>query len=156
MRRNKVRLALCSLVAIAVAGCDSSSTGEPSGPIRTDNSANMADQDSASIPVTEAGQLPEAGPGARFVGKWAADEKSCETAAWQFTDSVLRTPAGSMCSFNRVNEVEGGYDISATCTAEGPPTSDSLKLRFEEGAKAVAFESETIADANLLFCGRDG
>ena len=150
-----MRLAIWSLVALAVAACDNPPTGEPGGPLRSDTSVNTAIQEEATPSVANAGGLPEPGPGPRFVGRWAADEKSCQAAAWQFTDSLLRTPAGSTCSFNRVDEVDGGYDISATCTAEGPPTSDTLKLRFAESAKALMFESDTIADAGLLFCGRD-
>ena len=140
--------------ALALSACDSSvPTGEPGGPLRTDNAAVETDSNSAT--VAQAGDLPEAGPGPRFVGKWAANQGMCESAAWQFTDSTLRTPAGSSCSFNRVTQVDGGYDVQATCTAEGPPTSDTLKLRFVEELKGMMFESESITDTGLVFCGRD-
>ena len=148
-----MKRALVCAGALALAGCDAAPpTGEPGGPIRTDNEA--AEPQAEEINVAEAGDLPEAGPGPRFVGMWAADEQKCETTAWQFTETMLNTPAGSSCSFNRVTEVPGGYDIQATCSAEGPPTSDTLKLRFAESADAMMFESETIADAGLVFCGR--
>jgi hypothetical protein len=88
----------------------------------------------------------------RFVGRWAAKAGSCSTQAWKFTASVLNTPAGSQCKFHKVTEVPGGYDIAARCTAEGPPTEDTLKLRFAESAKALLFESKTIADAGLVRC----
>jgi hypothetical protein len=102
-----------------------------------------------------AGVLPPPGPLPRFVGKWAADQKSCESAPWQFTQSTLRTPAGSSCSFDQVAEVPGGYDVKAMCTAEGPPTADTLQIRFAESAKAMLFNSKVIADTGLIFCGRD-
>lgn len=102
-----------------------------------------------------AGDLPPQGPGPRFVGQWAANQQSCQSNAWQFTETTLRTPAGSVCSFNRVTEVPGGYDIQATCTAEAPPTSDTLRIRFAESADSMLFESESIADTGLVYCGRE-
>jgi hypothetical protein len=130
-------------------------TGEPNGPIasgRADTNAVVGNGEAVAV---QAGELPPQGPGPRFVGKWAADQKSCESAAWQFTQTSLSTPAGSECSFGHVTEVPGGYDIQATCTAEGPPGEDVLKIRFAESAKAMLFESNLIADSGLVFCGRD-
>jgi hypothetical protein len=54
-----------------------------------------------------------------------------------------------------VSEVPGGYDVKAMCTAEGPPTADTLQIRFAESAKAMLFNSKVIADTGLVFCGRD-
>ena len=88
----------------------------------------------------------------RFTGRWASEERNCAAHAWVFTASSLKTPAGSVCSFSRVREVPGGYDISASCTAEGPPKDDTLRLRFAESARALLFESEVIADAGLVRC----
>lgn len=88
----------------------------------------------------------------RFVGRWATDEAGCATRAWRFTLDRLTTPAGSTCRFSRVSTVPGGYDITAVCTAEGPPAGDTLKLRFAESAGALLFESETVPDAGLIRC----
>ena len=152
-----MRLLVAAAFAAAIAGCDNAPTGSgPSGPVGAGGpvGANAAN---TILPVDpqEAGDLPEQNEGLRFIGMWAADDKSCEAAAWRFTETALRTPAGSQCSFNRVTEVQGGYDIQATCTAEGPPTSDTLKLRFAVLTKAMMFESRTIADTPLVFCGRE-
>jgi len=87
----------------------------------------------------------------RFVGRWATDVQRC-ASPWRFTATSLKTPAGSVCSFSKVTEVPGGYDIAASCTAEGPPTDDRLRLRFAESAGALLFESSTIADAGLVRC----
>lgn len=149
-----MRAALIAASVVLLTACtqNAPSGEEPTGPIRTEpNAVNTAEEATAA----EAGDLPTPSEGPRFIGKWAADQQSCKSAAWQFTESTLRTPAGSVCSFSRVTEVPGGYDIQATCTAEGPPTSDTLTVRFAESAKALLFESETIADAGLVFCGRD-
>jgi hypothetical protein len=95
----------------------------------------------------------EAAAAYRFLGRWAAKAGNCPTQAWRFSATELRTPAGSQCTFRKVSEVPGGYDIEARCTAEGPATDDKLKLRFAESAKALLFESKTIADAGLVRCG---
>ena len=87
----------------------------------------------------------------RFVGRWASEEHNCNNA-WVFTASSLKTPAGSVCSFSRVRDVPGGYDVAASCTAEGPAGDDTLRLRFAESARALLFESRTIADAGLVRC----
>jgi len=152
-----VRIGPVAFSIALLAGCNDSvpSGQEPNGPLRTNEpAANNADTRGEATAIV-AGDLPQPSEGLRFIGKWAADQRSCESAAWQFNELTLRTPAGSACSFNRVTEVPGGYDIQATCTAEGPPTSDTLKVRFAESAKAMLFESETFADTGLVFCGRD-
>lgn len=139
--------------AAALAACDNSAPMDsPDGPIQ---GQPADDSDANSVTTSESGNLPEPGPVPRFVGRWAADAESCETIAWRFSETMLNTPAGSSCSFNRVTEVPGGYDVQATCTAEGPPTSDTLEIRFAESAQAMQFESETIADAGLVYCGRE-
>jgi hypothetical protein len=94
----------------------------------------------------------EVDAGYRFAGRWATEEGNCATRAWVFTASSLKTPAGSVCSFSRVREVPGGYDVAASCTAEGPPTDDTLRLRFAQSARALLFESRSIADAGLVRC----
>jgi len=102
--------------------------------------------------IYKAGFPQETAAAYRFVGQWAANARNCANQAWTFSATSLKTPAGSQCTFRNVTEVPGGYDIAASCTAEGPPTSDTLKLRFAESAKALLFESGTIADAGLVRC----
>ena len=93
-------------------------------------------------------------PGApRFVGRWAASERLCETAAWHFTEEALETPAGSVCRFGEVSEVPGGYDVEGRCTAESPERDDTIRLRFAESAGGMLVESDSIADAGLVRCG---
>jgi hypothetical protein len=103
----------------------------------------------------QAGGLPP--PTAlRFVGLWAADARKCSTEAWRFTDTSLSTPAGSHCTFSKVTQVPGGYDIAASCTAEAPPKDETIKIRFAQSAQAMLFDSDAIADAGLVYCGREG
>lgn len=99
------------------------------------------------------GGLPPAEEELRFVGLWATEAAFCANRAWQFTPDMLRTPAGSQCSFSKVTPVSGGYDIAARCTAEAPPSDEVIQIRFAESARAMLFESDAIADAGLIYCG---
>lgn len=132
---------------------------EPEGELLPDPGNNQslpADLPDADINASlgefgAAPPLPDALP--RFVGRWATDEKNCETLAWSFTADGLETPAGSVCRFRDVREVPGGYDIDASCTAESPEQDDLIELRFAQSARGMLFESRSIADAGLIRCG---
>jgi hypothetical protein len=144
------------LLALVLTACNqnSPSGGDPSGPIVTGQEP-LHDNSQDVLETGKAGDLPKPGIGLRFVGKWAANEKSCQSDFWHFTETTLRTPAGYSCSLDRVTEVSGGYDVQATCTAQGPPAADTLKLRFAESAKALLLQSKALGDTALIFCGRD-
>jgi hypothetical protein len=147
-----MRLALCLAIGLVLSGCDDSTSSRDSGgPLRTEQEAAKTEP---TPDPAKAGELPSQGIGPRFIGRWATDPGSCKADPWLFTDTSLHTPAGSTCSFNRVTEVQGGYDIQATCSAEAPPTSDTLEIRFDEAAKTMLFQSETVAGGSLVFCGR--
>ena len=89
----------------------------------------------------------------RFVGRWAAEEELCGRAPWRFTADGLRTPAGALCRFVAVEPVPGGYSIAARCTAQGPERADRLEIRFAESARAMLFDSQSVAAAGLVRCG---
>ncbi len=99
------------------------------------------------------GALPPDDRALRFVGRWAANVNACESAAWRFGADRLETPAGSVCTFGDVTPVEGGFDIAARCTAEGPERDDTIRLRFDEEAGRLRFESESLAGDALVYCG---
>jgi len=109
--------------------------------------------ESHSPPPRGGGALPPAEEPLRFVGRWSAETRLCASAVWRFTPDSLASPAGARCRFDRVHKVPGGYDIAARCTAEGPERADTIRLRFAESARAMLFESESIADAGLVYCG---
>ncbi|MDQ8755029.1 hypothetical protein RCO27_02200 [Sphingosinicella sp. LHD-64] len=99
------------------------------------------------------GGLPPDDRALRFVGRWAAEVGMCRSQAWVFTHERLTTPAGSVCEFGDITPVDGGYDIAARCTAEAPPRDDTIRLRFAESARAMLFESESVAGSGLVYCG---
>lgn len=152
-----MRLLAATALAIAVAACDDPPRESgPGGPVGAGgpvggNAANAT----APVEPEEAGDLPRENEPVRFLGTWAAGDSACKSEAWRFTPTTLQTPTGASCSFNRVTEVHGGYDIQATCTAQGRPTSDTLKLRFSVLVKAMLLESQTLGDSPLVYCGRE-
>jgi hypothetical protein len=149
-----MRLALCLAASLAFGGCSDSNPGrEPGGPLQTDKKA--ANGVLARDPG-RAGDLPRQDAGPRFVGQWAASEGSCASDPWLFTATSLHMPGGLTCSFNRVVQIADGYEIQATCSADAGPTSDELEISFDEAAKRMRIQSETIAGDTLVFCGRIG
>lgn len=125
----------------APAGVEGDETNQAAGPPPPN-----ADINASLEPVSGRDAVP------RFVGLWAAEERLCADTAWRFTERELTTPAGSVCRFTDVDEVPGGYDIAARCTAEAPERDDILELRFPESAGGMLFESDSIADAGLVRC----
>lgn len=153
MRKAVILATVILAAAIGLSSCNHGpSVTEPDGPIRSDRpaTANSANR------VAESGDLPPPGIGPRFVGKWAADEKSCKSAAWLFTATTVRRPDNWGCSFARVSKVPGGYDVEATCGPAKRSRAASLKIRFAESAKAMILTSTGSGHTGLVFCGRAG
>ena len=145
-----MRLAGDSVLVLVLLACRPEPAQE--APLEPDEATNAA----ASGPDADINASLEevAGlePPPRFVGRWAVEPRSCDRTAWQFSETGLETPAGSVCRFTDVREVTGGYDIAARCTAEAPERDDTLELRFPESAGGMLFESDSIADAGLVRC----
>jgi hypothetical protein len=158
---------IATTAAIGLAGCQqqgsapaNSAAEEQAAPVASNGNESAAvasgtPSAAANAVANVTGALPPP-TGLRFVGLWASDVKNCSTAAWRFTDTSLSTPAGSHCTFSKVTAVPGGYDIAASCTAEGPANAETIKLRFAESAQARLFESDAIPDTGLVYCGREG
>jgi hypothetical protein len=159
--KERAILFLTGAAGLALAACQDSERAEaPANPVAEEAAdipapppeAPLATRALPAAPAPGTG-LPPANAEPRFAGSWAAHAGMCEDKAWHFTDTGLKTPAGSVCHFSRVTKVEGGYDIAARCTAEGPEQDDLIKIRFAESAEAMLFESTTIADTGLIYCG---
>ena len=144
-------LALCVLLAAcqrepaadeAVNSADGPAANQAAGPPPPDADINASLAD-LNMPA----------PPPRFVGRWADEAGQCDSAGWEFTEAGLETPAGSVCRFVDMEEVPGGFDIEALCTAEAPEREDRLELRFAESAGGMTFESDSIADSGLVRCG---
>src|SRR3546814_15723895 len=88
-------------------------------------------------PATPAGSLPPADAAYRYVGRWAATQQLCATGAWRFHERRLDTAGEVSCTFDQIDKVPGGYDITATCLAEGNRTPDTIAIRLAESARAI-------------------
>ncbi|MCM8731359.1 hypothetical protein ACFO8O_10350 [Hephaestia sp. GCM10023244] len=113
--------------------------------------------DSANIAAsTSAGSLPPADSPYRYVGRWAATQQACDSGAWRFEERRLTTAGEVSCSFDSVVKAPGGYDIAATCQAEGHRAPDKIKLRFAESARAMLVSSGMWDGVGLTYCGPAG
>jgi hypothetical protein len=98
--------------------------------------------------------LPSADAELRYVGMWGASEETCADTAWTFRADGLHTPGEVSCDFDEVAEIPGGYDIQATCTAEGPPESHRMQFSFAESAQALLIAGGPwAAPTALVHCG---
>jgi hypothetical protein len=129
----------CTAFALALVAC------QKPAPAASDQAAAEAPPPVAPAPA------PEAPP--RYVGRWAASADLCQTGAWNFAERRLETAGEVACEFQQVTPNEGGYDIHAVCTAEGPPKPYELKLRFAQSAKALLVEGGPFNDMGLIWCG---
>jgi hypothetical protein len=125
------RALIVLMLAATAAGCRNSGGGVPGDNI-------SAGQAAANEPF--------------FVGRWAAAETACGHAAWEFTASGLATPGEVSCTFNDVMKTPAGYDIAATCTAEGPPESHRISLSYAESADALLVEGGPFNPVGLVAC----
>ena len=151
-------IAIAGAILLSLAGCRAEPAAE--APVETVNVANdsaapLPDADiNASLGILgDAGMLDRPDGTERFAGRWAVNERLCENAAWTFSATEMRTPMGTVCRFTDVAEARGGYDLAASCTAEGAdPRDDLLELRFSVSAGGLLFDSENLGNAGLIRC----
>lgn len=133
-RQSSVRPACLGAVLLLMAGC-----GAPA-----------EDMGGTSAAKAEAA-TPPAPP--FFVGSWAAAETACGHAAWAFTETGLATPGEVSCRFDAVAPTPRGYDIAATCTAEGPPRPERIILARGPSAGVMLVEGGPFNPVRLIACG---
>lgn len=98
--------------------------------------------------------LPPARAEPRYVGLWGASDETCATTAWTITANSLTTPGDVSCSFDQVTEIPAGYDIQATCAAEGAPTQSRMQFSFAQSAQALLIAGGPwAAPTALVHCG---
>jgi hypothetical protein len=87
-----------------------------------------------------------------YLGRWASDERACPDQAWVVTATSLDTPGHVSCRFDSIAERPAGPEIAATCTAEGPPQPATLRLSYDQSARALLIEGGPFADVGLVRC----
>lgn len=101
--------------------------------------------------------LPPASASPRYVGVWAVSEALCAQGAWTIREDGLSTAGEVSCTFNRVSEIPSGYEIAATCYAEGPPEPHTIQFAFAESAQALLVTGGPWAGpTGLVHCGASG
>ena len=119
--------------------------------VLTSNGAASASEAGA----TAAGTLPPVDAEYRYAGRWAATQQLCDTGAWRFQPKRLDTAGEVSCTFDSVEKVPGGYDIAASCLAEGSRSKDTIALRFAESAQAMLVQSTMWDGVGLTYCGAE-
>jgi hypothetical protein len=153
-------LAACSQEPASEAAGDRTAEAEATAPAPVETGGIVAPAEPAPAesppPSQDASALPDKLPPAdvanRYVGRWAAREQLCDTGAWRFERRRLVTAGEVSCDFDDVAKAPGGYDIAATCLAEGSTSKDTLQLRFAESAQAMLVKSK-MWDVGLIYCG---
>lgn len=135
MVQGPARILLCLAAALS-AGCDGRGEWASAPPVAASASAPAAVEDEQPF----------------FVGRWAAREDLCAEGAWVFTESGVTTAGEVSCRFDSVRRVTAGYDIAATCWAEGAPTPHTIQLSYAESAQALLVEGGPFADIGLIAC----
>ena len=108
-------------------------TGEPSGPVASGRADSNNAVTGGEAKAVEAGKLPSPGRQPRFVGNWAANEKSCQSAAWHFTATLTQ-------NLNRGVINRGDLQLEIEGTRDGRlQTLDWQALRQDTEAPPVDY-----------------
>lgn len=80
--------------------------------------------------------MPADGPAERasYIGRWAATPELCSDGAWAFEEARVVTAGEVACDFQEVTPIATGYEVSATCWAEGPPQAGTFMLTLTDPA----------------------
>jgi len=140
-----MRIAMAGLIVAYLVSCSPPEAEPPPDP-------------DAAVHVGEAEQLPRVLPPPsedrpRFVGLWAASEEGCVDPAWRFEERRVTTQGEVSCEFNNVELTSTGYLIQAACTAQAPPTQETIQLSFAESARAMMVSGGPWTPISLTYCG---
>ena len=153
MRLHPFPLLILSLVACRPepaqeAPIEVNNASEPAGPPLPEADINASLEPIAGNGNSNGADGAEGPP--RFVGRWATTRDLCGRREWRITENELRTAEGRVCRFTDVREVDGGYDVAARCTADGPERDDTLQMRFS--SVGILIESESLITVGMFRC----
>ncbi|GIK48939.1 MAG: hypothetical protein KJZ75_10835 [Hyphomonadaceae bacterium] len=90
----------------------------------------------------------------RFVGLWATGAEGCAQPAWRFRRDGVSTLGEVSCSFESVSATPTGYDVAATCHAEGVTSTHAMQFSFAESARAMMIaDGPWAGPTSLVYCG---
>ena len=138
-----LRLVLAAALTL-LAACGE--RGEPAGEVAPEIAMEGAASTAPQAPgATAPAPAAEAGPGV-YVGRWAAAPNLCASGAWVFTAESLQTAGEVSCRFRRIDRTSAGWEVDASCTAEGPAQDAELTLTLTDPAPP---ETMTVAGGPL-------
>lgn len=107
-------------------------------------------------PLAESQALAAPDPATRrYIGAWAVDRRICANPAWRFGADQITTSGEVHCDFTSVREVEGGYAIAASCTAEAPPEPYEIQLALGDPEQGMTLSGGPWgAPVRLVRCGQ--
>lgn len=138
--KSATTAALTLLAAAALAGCDQIPDRQAPPPAPA-----------AAAPVAQPTAPPDPAD-LFFVGRWATGPDLCDDGAWVITAQELRTAGEVACKFQRLTKTPAGYEVPATCWAEGPPREHRLQFAYAQSAQALLISEGPFADAGLIRC----
>lgn len=125
---NLASLIAAGACAVALTAC--------SDPVAPTPDPDAAEQIGEAEPLPSTLPPPNASQ-PRYVGLWATTVEGCSEPAWRFQERQITTLGEVSCRFNDVDQTSTGYEIAATCTAEGSETTHTIQLSFAESAGAM-------------------
>jgi hypothetical protein len=85
-------------------------------------------------PPPPAPASPPEPPPPAYVGLWAADASLCPDRAWVFDRDRVVTAGEVACEFQQVTETNTGFQVTATCSAEGEAKPYRFSLTLTDPA----------------------
>lgn len=158
---------LSLVTIILMTGCSASEGGETAGATTGPTTASIAMQRPTSPPITaspaerarprlsrpdESSGLIPGDSEFTYVGRWAATPALCTAGAWRFELKHLSTAGEVSCEFSSIQPVPGGYDIAASCLADGRNTEEKITLRLAADGETMTVESKTFPKILLVRC----
>lgn len=93
----------------------------------------------AEPPPPAAPPAPPEPPAPPYAGLWAAKASLCPSGAWVFDRDKVVTAGEVACEFQQVTETGAGFQVTATCSAEGEakPYQFNLTLAGSEPQRSM-------------------
>lgn len=137
VHRRPATVALCALLAAALAGCGSTSSGETREPVRSASHAAHASSGSSVPPSASADSDAPPADAVRL-----ADGDEIVVAALAFSESAVVVPAGATLTFvnddsvgHTVTEGQRGFAVDDPRFDEPLPVGASIEVTFDDAGR---------------------
>lgn len=118
--KSVLSLAAGAALAAGLCGCQEEA---PSAPAKT-----------VAAPPPTVAPPPAPEPPPPYVGLWAAKADLCPSGAWVFDRERVVTAGEVACEFQQVTPTSSGFQVTATCSAEGEAKPYQFSLTLTDPA----------------------